>query len=164
MAIILSILLFTGTLGFWQERNAGKAVEKLRAIITVKARVLRNNTEKEVHTGEVVPGRYRIICGGGYYSCRLPGFGVKGFAYQRASLTGETYPALKEAGPVSADAVLSKRKNVLFQGTSVVNGTGIAIAVLTGTETVFGKISKEMEQPAGVKQLLKKESGVSVTC
>src|SRR5436309_2705384 len=38
--IIMSILIFTGTLGFWQERNAGKAVEKLRAIITVKARVL----------------------------------------------------------------------------------------------------------------------------
>jgi Mg2+-importing ATPase len=49
---------------------------------------------------------------------------------------------------VAADAVMSKRKNVLFQGTSVVSGSAKAIAVYTGADTVFGKISKEIEGPS----------------
>ncbi len=148
VAIILSILIFTGTLGFWQERNAGKAVEKLRAIITVKARVLRNNAEKEIHTGEVVPGDIVFFSAGDIVPADCLLIESKDLHTNEASLTGETYPALKEVGPVAADAVMSRRKNVLFQGTSVVSGTGKAIAVLTGIETVFGKISREIEQPS----------------
>src|SRR5438067_803590 len=41
VAIIFSILLFTGSIGFWQERKAGLAVEALRAIIRVNVKVLR---------------------------------------------------------------------------------------------------------------------------
>ncbi len=145
--IILSILIFTGTLGFWQERNAGKAVEKLRAIITVKAKVLRDNKEEDVHTGDVVPGDIVLFAAGDVIPADCLLVESKDLHTNEASLTGETYPALKEAGPVAADAVMSKRKNVLFQGTSVVSGTAKAIAILTGDETVFGKISKEIEQP-----------------
>jgi len=146
--IILAILLFTGTLGFWQERNAGKAVEKLRAIITVKARVLRNDTDKEVHTSEVVPGDIVLFSAGDIIPADCLLLESKDLHTNEASLTGETYPALKEVGPVVADAVMSKRKNVLFQGTSVVSGTATAVAVFTGGNTVLGKIVKEIDQPS----------------
>lgn len=146
--IILSILIFTGVLGFWQERSAGKAVEKLRAIITVKARVLRDNAEKEVHTGDVVAGDIVLFSAGDIIPADCIVIESKDLHANEASLTGETYPALKEAGVVAADAVMSKRKNVLFQGTSVVSGSAKAVAVFTGDKTVFGKISKEIEQPS----------------
>jgi len=62
--IILSILLFTGILGFVQERNAGKAVEALLAIVTTKAKVLRNNSANDVATGNVVPGDIILFAAG----------------------------------------------------------------------------------------------------
>jgi len=40
--IILAIVLSTGTLSFIQERNAGKVVEKLQSMITIKSEVLRD--------------------------------------------------------------------------------------------------------------------------
>ena len=64
-----------------------------------------------------------------------------------ATLTGETYPASKAVGSVPADTVLSKRKNVLFEGTSVVSGTGKVIAVLTKENTVFGNIAASIATP-----------------
>ena len=40
--IILVIVLASGLLGFWQERGAANAVDKLLAIVGVKATVLRD--------------------------------------------------------------------------------------------------------------------------
>jgi P-type Mg2+ transporter len=39
--IILTIVLISGLLGFWQEHGASDAVEKLLALVQVKATVLR---------------------------------------------------------------------------------------------------------------------------
>lgn len=64
-----------------------------------------------------------------------------------ATLTGETYPAEKAVGTISADTGMSKRTNVLYEGTSVESGSGKAVAVLTGKETVFGIISESILQP-----------------
>ncbi len=43
--IILMIVLISGLLGFWQERGAADAVEKLLAIVRIKTSVLRDGTQ-----------------------------------------------------------------------------------------------------------------------
>src|SRR5207245_2886584 len=121
--IIFSILLFTGMLGFWQERSAGRAVEKLRAIITVKAKVLRGNVMKEVLTEAIAPGDIVLFAAGDIIPADCLLIESKDLHTNEASLTGETYPTSKEVIVVAADAPLSKRKNVLYEGTSVVSGT-----------------------------------------
>ena len=52
--IILSILLATGILGFFQERNAGDAISKLQSMIQLKNTVLRDGKEITIHSGDVV--------------------------------------------------------------------------------------------------------------
>src|SRR5512136_3174985 len=54
--IILVIVLVSGFLGFWQERGATNAVEKLYAIVQIKTTVVRNGDSEEVPIEEVVPG------------------------------------------------------------------------------------------------------------
>src|SRR5512136_299288 len=54
--IILVIVLVSGFLGFWQERGAVNAVEKLYAIVQIKATVVRNGKSEEVTIEEIVPG------------------------------------------------------------------------------------------------------------
>jgi len=44
--IILVIVLVSGLLGFWQERGAADAVEKLLAIVKIKTTVLRDGGAK----------------------------------------------------------------------------------------------------------------------
>src|SRR4030042_1597323 len=53
--IILVIVLVSGFLGFWQERGAANAVEKLYAIVQIKTTVIRNEDSREVTTQYVVP-------------------------------------------------------------------------------------------------------------
>ena len=145
--IISFVLLATGIMSFLQERHAGKAVEKLKSIIKTKVKVWRDGKENEVFADEIVPGDILIFSAGDIIPADCLLIEEHDIHANEATLTGETFPAEKEVGPVPADAGLSKRKNVLFEGTSIVSGTGKAIAVLTGSDTVFGKISSSLTRP-----------------
>jgi Mg2+-importing ATPase len=62
--IILSIVLASGILGFWQERGAANAVEKLLAMVKTKTVVFRDGRKQEVPTEEIVPGDIIILTAG----------------------------------------------------------------------------------------------------
>lgn len=148
--IILFILLATGIMSFIQERHAGKAVEKLRSIIRTKVRVLRDNEPVDVYTGQITKGDVLLFAAGDMIPADCLLIEGKDLHANEATLTGETYPAEKEVGKVAADTAMSKRSNTLFEGASIVSGTGKAVAVLTGKETVFGKISASLSKPAEI--------------
>src|SRR5260370_4497583 len=63
-AIILVIVVASGLLGFWQERGAAGAVEKLLSLVEVKAQVLRGGTPQGVPRAQVVPGDVVLLSAG----------------------------------------------------------------------------------------------------
>jgi Mg2+-importing ATPase len=139
--IILAIVMITAILGFWQEKGATNAVKKLLAIVTVRARILRDGNVSEVPFEEVVPGDIVELSAGR----AIPGdcliLEAKDLFVNEATLTGETYPVEKSPGVVDADAPLSGRTNVLFTGSFVVSGTARAVVVSVAGKTELGKIS-----------------------
>ncbi|MES1216028.1 MAG: cation-transporting P-type ATPase, partial [Bacteroidota bacterium] len=145
--IILFILLATGIMSFIQELHAGKAVEKLRSIIRTKVKVLRDNNPVDVFTEQITAGDVLLFAAGDMIPADCLLIESKDLHANEATLTGETYPAEKETGKIAVDTGMSKRSNTLFEGTSIVSGTGKAVAVLTGKDTVFGKISASLSKP-----------------
>ena len=143
--IILAIVLISGLLGFWQERGATDAVEKLLALVQVKATVLRDGQSQEIPNESVVPGDIVLLSAGG----NIPGdclvLESKDLSVNEAALTGETYPADKLSGVLPAGAGLSQRTNTLYMGTNVVSGTAKAVVVYTGKQTEFGKVSERLK-------------------
>ncbi len=144
-AIILTIILISSLLGFWQERGAANAVEKLLAIVQTKASVFRDGTQKEIPVEEIVPGDVIHLNAGDL----IPGDSIildsKDLFVNEASLTGETFPAEKTAGILPQVTSLSQRTNSLFMGTNVVSGDGQAVIVGTGLQTEFGKVSERLK-------------------
>ena len=145
--IISFILLATGIMGFIQERRADKAVEKLRSIIRTKVKVFRGGQPIDIFIEEVVQGDILAFSAGDIIPADCLLMEEKDLHVNESTLTGETYPAEKMIGTIAADTGMSKRSNVLYEGTSVVSGSGKAVAVLTGKETVFGIISASMSKP-----------------
>ena len=143
--IILAIVLISGLLGFWQERGASNAVEKLLALVQVKATVLRDNQSQEIPNEEVVPGDIVVLCAGK----NIPGdclvLESKDLSVNEAALTGETYPVDKLSGVLPTETGLNQRTNSLYMGTNVISGTGKAVVVHTGKETEFGKVSERLK-------------------
>ncbi|XZN92211.1 MAG: magnesium-translocating P-type ATPase [Microcoleus sp.] len=143
--IIIAIVLISGLLGFWQERGASNAVEKLLALVQVKATVLRDGQSQEIPNEEVVPGDI-VVLGAGK---NIPGdclvLESKDLSVNEAALTGETYPVDKQNGVLPAATGLNQRTNSLYMGTNVISGTAKAVVVHTGKETEFGKVSQRLK-------------------
>ncbi len=142
--IILSIVLVSGLLGFWQERGAVNAVAKLLAMVQIKAAVRRDGEVREIPVEEIVPGDVVLLTAGDV----IPGdcfiLESKDLFVDEAALTGETFPVEKEAGVLAPDLPLSKRTNTLFMGTHVVSGTATTLVILTGMGTEFGQVSAQL--------------------
>ncbi len=142
--IIITIVLVSGLLGFWQERSATNAVEKLLSIVQTKAAVLRDGSSQEIPVEEIVPGDIVILKAGDL----VPGDGLvqesKDLFIDEAMLTGETFPVEKAVAVLPAETPLGQRTNSLWMGTHVVSGTATALVVRTGKETEFGKVSERL--------------------
>ena len=125
--IILVLLLTNATIGFWEERQAGNAVEALKARLAVKARVRRDDAWVtapsralvpgdviRLHLGDIVPADARLLSG-------------DEISLDQSALTGESLPTTKASG----DAV--------FSGSIVRRGGTDAMVYATGAKTYFGQ-------------------------
>ena len=119
-------------------------MDKLLALVQIKAMVLRDRQSIEVPVEQVVPGDVVILNAGDI----IPGDGrlldSKDLFVTEAALTGETFPIEKTAGTSPPDAPLARRTNCLFLGTSVLSGTAMLLVVHTGSQTEFGRVSEAL--------------------
>ena len=142
--IILFIVLSTGLMSFFQERNAGKVVEKLQSMILLTCIVLRDGQPQEIISAKVVVGDVFLCKAGDMVPADCLLFEANELNVNEASLTGESYPVRKEIGILNEDVELSKRTNCLWQGSSIVSGTAKALVICTGSGTIFGGIAKSV--------------------
>ncbi|MDW8028444.1 MAG: HAD-IC family P-type ATPase [Armatimonadota bacterium] len=143
--IILAIVIISGLLGFWQEREATNAVEKLLSIVEIKATVLRNGQLREVPLDQIVPGDIVLLKAGDIVPGDCLVFESNSLFVDEAVLTGETYPVEKTFCVLPPDTPLGNRINAVFMGTHVLSGTAKALVVFTGKETEFGKVSERLK-------------------
>ena len=143
---IIVIVILAGVIGFFQEFQAGKALEALKKMAAPLSTALRDGKETEIEASKLVPGDVIIISTGDQIpaDCRL----IKNHNLQvnEAALTGESLPVHKtiEINP-EVKAPIGDRTNMLFMGTSASYGHGRAVVVNTGMNTEFGTIAELLQ-------------------
>lgn len=142
--IIISIVMGSALLSFFQEYNANNAAEKLKQQVSFKTDVLRDGKPTSILTDEIVPGDVVLLSAGSL----IPADGLviesKDFFVNQAVLTGETFPVEKKPGTVNESASMPERTNVVFMGTNVRSGNAKALIVDTGLRTAFGQIADRL--------------------
>ncbi|MDD4879893.1 MAG: HAD-IC family P-type ATPase, partial [Candidatus Omnitrophica bacterium] len=140
MMIVLSVFL-----SFVQEHRSEKAAEKLSEMVRTTATVYRNGRSKELNIREIVPGDIVDLFAGDMIPADLRIISCKDLFVNQASLTGESFPIEKVAGPVQVkSSSTSELRNIAFMGSSVVSGTALGVVVKTGIATQFGEISRKL--------------------
>lgn len=129
--IILTIVLVSGLLGFWQEKGAANAVEKLLAMVAIKVTVLRDETLIEVPNDSIVVGDVVTLKAGDIVPADCLLISADNLFIDEAALTGESFPAEKMPGILTVDTPLSQRTNALWMGTHVQSGTAHVLIVAT---------------------------------
>jgi Mg2+-importing ATPase len=142
--IILAIVLGSALLSFFQEYSANNAAEKLRARVTIKATVLRDDQPQSIPAEAIVPGDIVLLSAGSLIPADGMLLEARDFYVNQAVLTGETFPVEKQPGVMAAQASLAQRTNSVFMGTNVRSGSARALIVQTGTATAFGQIAERL--------------------
>jgi Mg2+-importing ATPase len=148
-AIIWFIVLLSVTLDFVQEYRAGRAAERLKQVVAVRATVLRDGQPQNIPIAKLVPGDVVVLSAGDLMpaDCRL--LEARDFFVNQSLLTGESYPVEKFAHELPAPVDdLSQAGNAVFMGTSVISGMARALVCRTGADTAVGKIADSLEAKA----------------
>jgi P-type Mg2+ transporter len=146
--IIEVIVLMSVILDVTQERQAQNAADSLRKQVSLSAKVLRDGKPAEIPATEVVPGDVVLLAAGDLVPADARLIEARDLYVDEALLTGESYPAEKEAAPASAEAARGTAfpLNLLFMGSSVVSGTAKALIVSTGRKTQLGSIASTLRK------------------
>ncbi len=154
---ILGIILFNAFLGTFQEWRAGKKALSLQNLLKVNVKVIRNGREAHIESENLVIGDIVLVEPGDKISADLRIIDCHNLSIDEAILTGESVASSKRADVISKKASLGDRKNMLFAGSTVVNGRGKAIVVAVSADTEIGKIaekvllSKETKSPLVIR-------------
>ena len=140
---ILAALLLNAGIGFVTEWRARISLAKLRALTVPHALVRREGNLVRIRAAEVVPGDLLVLEAGGHVpaDARL----VRGSRLRtaEAALTGESVPVDKDVDArLAPETSLADRRTMVYLGTTVVAGSGLAVATATGLATELGRIGQ----------------------
>ena len=155
--VIVLILIVNAVLGYIQESKAEAAVEALSSMTAPQTNVLRDGKIERINTVDVVPGDIIVLGEGDSVSADGRLFAAASLRIAEASLTGESVPVGKKTDTLAQAKALGDRANMVFNGTSVTQGTGRAIVTSTGMGTQVGKIADLLQATEDDETPLQKE-------
>ena len=150
-AVIGAVLILNAVLGTVQHEKARKSVERLRAMSAPSAHVLRDGTVIEIPSRAIVPGDLLILSAGDLVSADGRVLESHGLRVNESALTGEAESACKQeqvilAGISDGSIGIGDQTNMVFSGSLVTAGRGIAVVTATGMKTEIGKIAGMMNE------------------
>ena len=160
--VISAIVILNGILGFAQERRAEAAVSALQSMTDATSTVLRDGELGSVPSAELVRGDILVLNEGDAVGADARLLSAAALRLSEASLTGESEPVTKNAAALTAEVPLGDRTNMVYRGTSVVQGVGRAVVTATGMATEVGSIAEMLDETREDPSPLQKEiAGVS---
>src|SRR6476646_513494 len=146
--IIVTMVVLGVSINFWQSYRSQQAADRLRASVNPTATVLRDGKWQEIPLRTVVPGDVFRLSAGDLIPADARLVESRDLSVQQSMLTGESLPADKAAAATPSGTTGSDAPDLVFLGTSVVSGTGTAVALATGQKTMFGDIASRLRTRA----------------
>ena len=143
--IILAVVIVNAVLGVYQESKAEKAIEALQEMSAAVSHVLRDGKLVTIPSEELVVGDVVMLEAGDAVPADGRIIQSASLKIEEAALTGESVPVSKfiqclELGEAK-DIPLGDRRNMVYMGSTVAYGRGIAVITATGMDTEMGKIA-----------------------
>ena len=161
--IIVFVVLLNAVLGVIQENKAEKAIEALQEMTAATSKVIRNGKKEIIKSKDLVVGDIIVLEAGDSVPADARIIECASMKVEEAALTGESVPSLKQVERLELkgqkDVPLGDRKNMVYMGSTVVYGRGVAVVTDTGMNTEMGKIAEALSQAKDEATPLQKKLG-----
>ena len=159
MVVIFVMVVLGVVLRFFQEMRADHAAEKLKAMVSNTATVVRGGAEAEIPLKLLVPGDIIHLAAGDMVPADVRLLTAKDLFLNQAALTGEALPVERKADPAPADVENPlDLPNLCFLGSNVESGSATAVVIHTGDRTYFGSLAASI---VGQRQLTSFDKGIN---
>ena len=140
-AVALLIAGVNAAIGTLSEVRSERILDTVRESVNLRARVVRDGRSEEIAFDEVVPGDLLDLQPGVRVAADARLVQTEHLSLDEAALTGESIPVQKFTAAIEETVVsISQHANMVFRGTLVVEGSGRAVVVATGGDTVLGRL------------------------
>lgn len=164
--IMIVMVLISGITSFVQNVRTSNAVESLMKMVSVTTNIRRDGKDQELPTKDVVVGDIINVAAGDMVPADMKLLSSTDLFCSSSSLNGESTPVEKIANVVPTPDKLDNYldyPNILFEGTTIVSGSGRGVVFATGNRTMFGKMAadiantemKETTFDTGIKDISK---------
>ncbi len=143
LIIILVLLVFNAVVGFWEEYQAGNAIEQLKKQLALKSWVCRGGQWREIDANQLVPGDIVRIKLGDVVPADIVLLQGDYLSVDQSALTGESLPVNKQKG------------DLIYSGSIAKQGEMVGIVTATGAHTYFGKTAKLVSSAKSVSHFQK---------
>jgi P-type E1-E2 ATPase len=130
--------------------QAERAVEALAAFLPERARVRRDGRPQDIEASVLVPGDVLLIEEGDSV-CADARLMTGTVEVDMSTLTGESEPVTRSAGPAEVGVPLLHARDVVFSGTACTGGEAEAVVTATAMRTELGRIAA-LSQRTGTDQ------------
>lgn len=143
--VIMGVVAINAAIGYITETKAERIINSLKRLIRPSARVIRDGIQKEISAEEVVPGDILFLRAGVYITADCRVIDASLLSVDESALTGESLPVMKisetlPVNPERREIPVADRMNMVYAGTLITGGQGLAIVIATGRFTEIGKI------------------------
>lgn len=155
---ILGVIFIVVFVSFIQEYRAEKVIKALKEMLVPVSIVIREGKEQEIPSREIVPGDIILLRSGEKIPADCLILEEKELLVNEAVLTGESKEIRKIA---IKDIKKFSEENMLFMGSFVITGKGMAKVLHTGMNTRFGQIAGMISEAEKELPLLKKTNKIA---
>jgi len=139
--IIMGVVVANAGIGFATENEAEKTIQSLKRAVHPSAVVFREGRQRRIPVEDVVIGDLLLLKPGSYVAADSRVIQADRLSIDESALTGESMPVYKKARPLRLENMpVADRTNMVFRGTLVTGGEGLAIVVATGAYTEIGRL------------------------
>ncbi|GAB3959931.1 HAD-IC family P-type ATPase [Actinoallomurus acanthiterrae] len=155
IAVIIAAVAVTETL---TEQRAGRAIAALKDLAAPTARARRDGIVRQIPAADLVTGDVILLEAGDVVPADARVLAAAGLRADESHLTGEAAPVGKGADLVPPGTDLAERSSMLYAGTAITSGEGLAVVTTTGTGTEVGRlgllVAGETEPPTPLQHAL----------
>ena len=156
--VILGVVLANAAIGYVTEHKAEKAIESLKRLVHPKAEVLRSGSAIEIDVEDVVRGDVLILKPGSFVAADARVVRCSRLSVDESMLTGESLPVDKTHRSLRRENTpLAERRNMVFAGTQVTGGEGVAVVVAVGRYTEIGHLQTLMAETVSPKTPIERQ-------
>jgi Ca2+-transporting ATPase len=141
--VILGVVGLNAAIGYTTESQSERIIHSLGSHQETSTWVIRNGKQIEIPIEDVVIGDILVLKTGGYIAADARLLEAENLSIDESALTGESIPVTKSTSSLTGEDIpLADRTNMVYKGTLVTGGQGLAVVVATAKFTEMGKIQQ----------------------